>query len=287
MGLDLLLVRAPEETLIMIEEFIASLETDVPQVSVEAKVVEIVVSDELQLGVTTIIANDNTKTLFDTGAARFNTRSFLESLGPGNVGGFQGGVINLGTIQDETIVDIVIEALARRQNTEIIATPNLVVLSGHKATMNSGQETPIQTTTIVNNTTTVKTEYKQTGVLLDIVPTVIGDGSEIQLRVRPEVSVVTGFTDPATFGGFPSPIISTRNAETVVNLKSGETLVIGGLVSTTEVERVQRVPILGSIPFVKHLFRSKETDQTRTQLLFFITVKIASTGVYYPEGPGF
>ncbi len=279
-GCDLIVIRDTRARVEQIEEFLSTLETSIPQVEVEALIVERIQGSEFQLGSTTSITEQDgdPDTLFDNLSGSFNTRAFLDSLLPGNLGGFQGGVVNLGTVHDETIINSVVEALASDELTEIISTPKLRVMSGFKASIITGQETPVQNVQVINNVSVVTTVFKETGTSLEIVPIVVGENS-IRMVVKPEVSIVTAFTDPATTGGVSNPIISTRNAEASVMMRSGDTLVLGGLDSTQEVEAQSRIPVLGAIPILGHLFfSSTRKEKVKTRLLFFIKVKIASAG---------
>ncbi|MEM7165464.1 MAG: type II and III secretion system protein [Planctomycetota bacterium] len=290
-GTDLLLARGKTEQVATLESFVTTLETSLPQVEVEAKVVEVFVSDGLEIGATTTFTEEdaNPKTFFDTTTSRFNTNSFIESLTAGSPAGFQGGLINFGTIHDELIMDAVLEGIASSENTEIIATPILRVLSGYTGTVITGERTPVQTARVVNNVVTVDTKFEQTGIKLIVTPSAIGD-DDVQMHVVPEVSVVTGFTAPGSTG-IQSPIISTRNADTTVMVKSGHTLVMGGLTSKQIVEVESRVPILGSIPLLRYFFRSIRKETATTRLYFFITPRITNDEgqyggnvLYPPEG---
>ncbi|MGE3165093.1 MAG: type II secretion system protein GspD [Planctomycetota bacterium] len=276
-GLDLLFVQDTEANVPVIEDFLTKLETRIPQVEIEAKIAEVVISDDFEVGATTTFTEEdfNELTLFDTATSKFNTRTFIESVTGGGAVGFQGGLLNFGTIQDELLINIIFEALARKENTKIIAEPTLSVLSGFTGKVVTGERTPVQTARIVNNAVTVDTQFEQTGVVLEITPTVLGE-DDIQLHVKPDVSVVTGFTTSTTAGGVTSPIISNRNADTIVMVKNGHSLVIGGLNSKQIVEIETRIPILGSIPLIKHLFRSVREETVTTRLYFVITPRITN-----------
>lgn len=289
-GTDLLFVRDTEANIAHIEEFITTLETNVPQVEVEAKIVEILVSDRFEAGATTTLLerNANPRTLFDSGSSRFNTKTFLESIGGGGLTSFQGGILNFGTIQDRFLMDAIFEALLRNENTEIVATPILRVLSGFTGKVSTGERTPIQTARVINNTVTVDTQFEDTGVKLEVTPTVVGE-DDVRMTVVAVVSVVTGFTAASTTG-ITSPIISQRDTDTTVMVKSGHTLVLGGLKSKQVVEVESRFPVLGKIPIIKHLFRSVSREHVTTQLYFFITPRITNDqgqyggSVLYPPG---
>ena len=276
-GLDLMLIRAKSAQAAEIETFLTTIDARVPQVEVEAKIVEIVLSEDHQTGATTSITEipANDATLFEAGSSRFNTRDFVESLTTPNPAGFQGRILNMATIHDEQLFNFAIEAIARNDNNEIISTPKLTVLSGMTGTITTGQETPVQPARITNGVTTIDTTFKKTGIILEVTPLVVGD--EVHLTVRPEVSVVSGYTEPTTNNGIATPIISTRNAETTVVLKNRSTLVLRGLVSNQEVKSESRVPILGSIPFVEYLFSNRNRGNTRTELRFYIKVNITNS----------
>ena len=92
------------------------------------------------------------------------------------------------------------------------------------------------------------------------------------MKVTPEVSQVTGFV--TLEGNVEVPVISTRNADTTVTVRDGETLIIGGLMSTATVEDRTQVPLLGDIPILGYLFGSTRKKEIKTELVFFITVRI-------------
>ena len=100
----------------------------------------------------------------------------------------------------------------------------------------------------------------------------------VRMKVKPEVSQVTGFVTLEE--GAQYPIISTRNAETTVTVRDGETLIVGGLMSTSTIESKTQVPLIGDIPLLGRLFSSTKTTDVKSELVFFITPRIlrARTG---------
>jgi type II secretory pathway component GspD/PulD (secretin) len=106
------------------------------------------------------------------------------------------------------------------------------------------------------------------GIILLVHPRVNGDG-QITLRVKPVVSTVSGFVDGV-------PQTSTREAETVVRVKDGDTLVIGGLIRDEDVKTMTKVPILGDLPLVGQLFRYHERNHRRSEVMIFLTIKMVN-----------
>ena len=147
-----------------------------------------------------------------------------------------------------------------------LAEPNLTALSGETASFLAGGEIPIP---ISEGLGSVSIEYKQYGVSLAFTPTVLADG-RISLRVRPEVSQLTG-TGSVTLNGFTVPGISTRRAETTVELGSGQSFVIGGLLNNGHSNAVDKAPGLGDLPILGALFRSTNFRRNETELVITVT----------------
>jgi pilus assembly protein CpaC len=146
-----------------------------------------------------------------------------------------------------------------------LAEPNLTALSGETASFLAGGEFPIVTSS--NNGTSV--EYKSYGVSLAFTPTVL-EGGRISMRVRPEVSQLTSAGAVKT-GTFEIPALTTRRAETTVELGSGQSFAIGGLLQNGGRNSVERTPFLGSLPILGALFRSKSFQRDETELVIVIT----------------
>ncbi|SFP93621.1 type II and III secretion system protein family protein [Sphingomonas rubra] len=147
-----------------------------------------------------------------------------------------------------------------------LANPNLTSLSGETATFLAGGEIPIP---IAQTLGTVTIEYKQYGVSLAYTPTVLADG-RISLRVRPEVSQLTS-AGAVTLNNFQVPAFTTRRAETTVELGSGQSLMIGGLLSNNTQNQIQKAPGLGDLPVLGSLFRSNGWQRNETELVIVIT----------------
>ncbi|EZP57364.1 type II and III secretion system protein family protein [Sphingomonas sp. RIT328] len=147
-----------------------------------------------------------------------------------------------------------------------LANPNLTALSGETATFLAGGEIPIP---LSGGLGTVTVEYKQYGVSLAYTPTVLSDG-RISLRVRPEVSQIDN-ASAVTVSGTRVPGITTRRAETTLELGSGQSMMIGGLLSNTHGNNIDKTPFLGDLPIIGSLFRSTNFQRNETELVIIIT----------------
>jgi pilus assembly protein CpaC len=148
----------------------------------------------------------------------------------------------------------------------ILAEPNLTALSGETASFLAGGEFPIPVSQ-GNNAVTI--EYKQYGVGLAFTPVVLADG-RISMRVRPEVSQLDD-ANGVTLNNFRVPALTTRRAETTVELGSGQSFMIAGLLQNTANNSVQKAPFLGDIPILGALFRSTKFQRNETELVIIVT----------------
>jgi pilus assembly protein CpaC len=152
---------------------------------------------------------------------------------------------------------------------KVLAEPTLVALSGQEAKFLSGGEFPIPISTGFGN---VAVQWKQFGIILEFVPTVLGQDT-IQLRLVSEVSEV----DPSrqvTIGGFTLPALATRKSETTIRLNDGQSFAIAGLLSNNVRSQIDKVPLLGDIPILGALFRSVEYRRSESELLVVVTSRL-------------
>jgi pilus assembly protein CpaC len=147
-----------------------------------------------------------------------------------------------------------------------LANPNLTALSGETASFLAGGEIPIP---LAQGLGQIGVEYKQYGVSLAFTPTVLADG-RISMRVRPEVSELTS-TGSVTLSGFQIPALTTRRAETTVELGSGQSFMIGGLLQNKHFDQIDKAPGVGDIPILGALFRSTRFRHSETELVIIIT----------------
>lgn len=147
-----------------------------------------------------------------------------------------------------------------------LANPNITVISGETGSFLAGGEFPIP---ISQGLGAVSVEYKQYGVSLSYTPTVLADG-RISLHVRPEVSQLSS-QGAVTLSGVSIPALTTRRAETTVELGSGQSMMIAGLLSNNHNNSIDKAPALGDMPVVGALFRSNAFQRNETELVIVIT----------------
>ena len=147
-----------------------------------------------------------------------------------------------------------------------LAEPNLTALSGETASFLAGGEFPIP---VSQGNSAVTIEYKQYGVGLSFTPVVLGDG-RISLRVRPEVSQLSD-AGSVKLNGYVVPALTTRRAETSVELGSGQSFMIAGLLQNSNQNSVEKTPFLGDLPVLGALFRSNSFQRNETELVLIVT----------------
>jgi pilus assembly protein CpaC len=167
-------------------------------------------------------------------------------------------------------VNAMIDALAEEGLITILAEPNLTAISGQTASFLAGGEFPIPVAQNgTGNATTITIEFKQFGVSLDFVPTVLST-DRISMRVRPEVSQLS--TQGAiTLNNITIPALSVRRAETTVELGSGDSFAIAGLIQNTTNSDLSKYPGLGDLPVLGSLFRSTNFQRNETELVIIVT----------------
>ena len=182
-----------------------------------------------------------------------------------------GDVLNRNTASvGRNNVNSFVDALAQDGLITMLAQPNLTALSGATASFLAGGEFPVPIASSgTGGQPTVTIEFKRFGVSLDFTPTILG-GNRINLRVRPEVSQLTS-TGGVTLGGFSIPALTVRRAETTIELGSGETFVIAGLLERGSENSISKVPGLGDIPILGTLLRSSRYRRHETELAIIVT----------------
>jgi pilus assembly protein CpaC len=165
-----------------------------------------------------------------------------------------------------TDIRALIDALNQEGLLTVLAEPNLVAMSGQTASFLAGGEFPIP---VSQTNGAISVEFKQFGVKLDFTPTVLNE-RRISLKVRPEVSQIDT-TASVTTGGVTVPGLSVRRADTTVELASGQSFAIGGLLQSNTTDIVSQVPGIGSIPVLGKLFSSSNYQNNKTELVIMVT----------------
>jgi pilus assembly protein CpaC len=163
-----------------------------------------------------------------------------------------------------------IEALTNKQIAQILAEPTLTAISGQIASFLSGGEFPypvVQGGT--GGFTSVTIQFRPYGVRVDFTPTVLADGT-IQLKVAPEVSALD-YSNEVVISGYTIPAISTRRAETEIELKSNQSFCISGLLDNRTTDQLSKIPGIGDIPILGKLFQSKSVSHSVAELAVIVT----------------
>jgi pilus assembly protein CpaC len=153
-----------------------------------------------------------------------------------------------------------------------LAEPNLIAMDGQEASFLAGGEFPVPIVQGGSDKTTVTILFKEYGVRLNFKPTII-DEDHIRLELEPEVSTID-FANGVKFDGFLIPALKTRRAKTGVELRDGQSFALAGLLDNSEIKSLSKVPVLGDIPIIGSLFRSKSFQKNETELMFIVTAML-------------
>ena len=182
-------------------------------------------------------------------------------------------VLNVFLFRPDLHLGTVIEALQSNNVLQILAEPNLMAISGQKATFLAGGEFPFPVVQPSAGFSSISILFKPFGVKLEFTG-FVQDDNTLRLHVAPEVSALD-FTNAVTLpGGGTVPAISTRRAETEIELKDGQSFGIAGLLDQRATAQLSKVPGIGNIPILGELFRSRSVNKTNNELLVFVTPHI-------------
>ena len=171
-------------------------------------------------------------------------------------------------------IEALIQFAKQRGDFRSLAEPNLMTLPGKEAYFLAGGEFPFPTLQAGSGSNVVTVVFKEFGIRLRFTPTILRSGA-IRLKVQPEVSSLD-FANGLVISGFEIPTILTRRAETEVELAEGQYLAIAGLLDNELINNVTKIPVLGDIPILGELFRSRQVRQRKTELLVLITPRLVT-----------
>ena len=212
------------------------------------------------------------KNLFATTTGQYSPPSTSTTAGGGAPAATISQLLNVFMFRPDINLGATIQALQSRDVLQILAEPNLMAISGQKATFLAGGEFPFPIVQPSQGFTSVTITFKPFGVKLDFTGTVMDDNT-LRLHVAPEVSTLD-FSNSLVVSGFTIPAISTRRAETEIELKDGQSFGIAGLLDRRTTTLLSKVPGIGDIPILGQLFRSKSINKNNTELLVFVTPHI-------------
>ena len=164
---------------------------------------------------------------------------------------------------------VFLNALKSRGLAQVLAEPTLITADGQKASFLAGGEIPIPIAQAGAGFTSVTIEWKKFGISLDFTPT-IREKDTIVMRVTPEVSSLD-FANAVILGGFRIPALKVRRADTEIELKEGQSFAIAGLYSSELAQTKKKIPLIGDIPGIGYLFRSKNLEKHKSELLVVAT----------------
>ena len=248
------------------DKVISNIKVDAPtQVQLRVKVAEVKRDALKRVGINW--QNINNIALFGTGAilGGFAVNTISATGGPAS------GALKFQT--SDNGLNTFIDFLATQSMATVLAEPNLIAMSGETASFLAGSEIPLvvpQGGTLVG---TITVQYKQVGVMLAFTPTIIGD--RINLKVAPEVSELSAagsVSVPLTSTAVVTiPAITTRKASTTIELGSGQSFAIAGLLHRTSLQDIVKFPWLGDVPVLGTLFKSDAYQREETELVIIIT----------------
>jgi pilus assembly protein CpaC len=191
--------------------------------------------------------------------------------------------LNLFLFRSDINFGAVVEALQNKSLLQILAEPNLIAVNGKEASFLAGGQFPFPMVQPGNGFTAVTIAFKDFGVKLNFTPVIMPNGN-IHLKVSPEVSTLD-FGNALTISGFTVPALSTRKAETEFELQDGQSFVIAGLLDNRVTDLVDKIPGLGDIPILGYLFKSKNLQKNKSELMVLCTVRRISPTTEAPAGP--
>ncbi len=183
-------------------------------------------------------------------------------------------VLNVFAFRPDLNLAVFIKALQSRGLLQILAEPNLVATDGKEASFLVGGEFPVPIVQGGVNAGAITVLFKEFGIRLTFTPTMTPHGS-IRMHVRPEVSTIDQ-ANSVLFSGFVIPALATRRMETDIELAEGQSFVIGGLIDDRVTETLMKIPGLGDIPLLGALFRSRQQNKAKTELIVMVTPEVAA-----------
>jgi type II secretory pathway component GspD/PulD (secretin) len=253
-----------------IEKIVATLDKPAKQVSIEVKMVETSLDKNSDLG---LEWPDGIGASFaDAEPASTSSTSTTDEASKAMVFPVKGRP-RYGRLSVEQ-VDWFLNYLTTQTNSKLLSSPKVTTLDNQAAKITVATTIPLQTLNRFSEGAAVQDivsfQDKEFGIILDVTPR-INDDSTVTLRVTPTVEDIISFTGPPDN---QRPITSKRSVETQIRMKDGETMVIGGLIKDNEIKTVRKVWLLGDIPLLGNLFRSKSSQKNQTDLLIMITPRI-------------
>lgn len=259
-----ILVLADQPGQALVERALESIDRTPVQVVIEAVIAEVTLNDTLRYGVQFFFEGDGVDGIADTSRGGFGVDGFDAN------GNFPGFNMLLETGGDARVA---LDALSRVTDLTVVSSPTVLVRDNHTANFQVGDEVPIvtrQSNSVINPDSPVvnNVEFRDTGVLLTVTPRVSSTGM-VTMEIEQEVSnVASGSATSLT------PTISTRSLSTTVSIRSGQTVILGGLIDESRDSGRDGIPGIARIPFIGDALSQTNISTTRTELLIFLTPRV-------------
>ncbi|MFC1744183.1 LysM peptidoglycan-binding domain-containing protein [Candidatus Riflebacteria bacterium] len=284
---QLILIAYPE-LLLKAEKFLKAVDKPVPQILIEARLIEVSASKLKDLGIKwggeeMVIDGGKTQSLSfnsekdKTAGIVYHKNDYKNNLiTSNNSGSTPDGRMQKQIDSDFTFSTIrsqflssLLTILETKANATTISRPKIMTQNLKMARINVGSKIPIKQETIQDNRTVVTYKFTDTGISLDVTPQV-HENNYVTIKVIAEVSSVGGFTPVPD----NQPIIRTKRAETMIRIHDGDTIAIAGLLDSTKSNTRSKNPFFGDLPLLGNLFKSKTRRKEKSELIIFITSKI-------------
>lgn len=283
-----LIISAPPKIMQQIMAIVDKLDIRRAQVHVEAIVVEVSAQKAAQLGINWAVYGNGDSNipaaLFNGGSASIT--SIAGAVQSGNISQLpNGATIGIGRfVNPGTSFAAIIQALQQDGNTNIISTPSINTLDNQEAKISVAQEVPFLTGQYATTGTTTTTsatggvnpfqtiQREDVGTKLNITPKISEGGDSVQLKIEQEISSLGSKGDAVDL------ITNKRTISTTVRVEDGGIIVLGGLIEDNVTEGNTRVPVLGSIPIIGNLFKTRNSNKSKTNLMVFIRPTILRDG---------
>jgi general secretion pathway protein D len=278
------LVYADQESQRIVEQTIRQIDRPQRQIAIEATIAEVTLNDQLNYGVQFFLASQKGSIVNTVATAPGSPISPGIEPASNAVNAAAGALIGRALpgfnflIGAENSPRVILDALHNITDVKVLSNPSLVVLDNQTATLQVGDQVPFSTgsaTVLTAGNTVVNTiDYKNTGIILRVLPRANASGNVV-LDIEQEISSVA----PGTAAGSLTPTISQRRVKSSIAVNSGQTVLLAGLISETENKQRQGIPGLDSIPGLGDAFSHQTTSRARTELILFIRPTIIKDAV--------
>lgn len=247
-------------------ELVRELDQQPPQVMIQVLMAEVTLNNEIDWGFE-FASQDLHYTKTGSGS------NITAGTSVGAAGAGTGFVFSL-TSEDFSLL---LRTLQSESRVTVLSRPQIMVLDNQQAQIQVGDQVPVPGSSTITTTGQLQTfvNYENTGVILQVTPHITPDDF-VRMAISPQISALSASTVQIS-EGLNAPVISQRTANTTVTVKNGETIVIGGLIRTSEGVTNTKVPLLGDIPILGYLFKSQVLTQSRDELLIVLTPRIVRT----------